>query len=97
MSTWSVVGVQPVFNIRPTGRLTAELQRREESAFETAFRSEKRMQDATDAAMNRPQKLVFLVPQDDREKTSESVQKRRQDVNYAEKVEEYAAGEVRVR
>eukprot|EP00965_Chrysotila_dentata_P005015 164635-Pleurochrysis_carterae.AAC.1 len=48
--------VQPNLDIRPTGRPTAELQRREESAFETAMGSGKGMQDAAEAAMNRPQK-----------------------------------------
>lgn len=48
--------VQPNLNIRPTGRPTVELQRREESAFEKAVGSGKSMQDAAEAAMNRPQK-----------------------------------------
>eukprot|EP00965_Chrysotila_dentata_P207197 6183977-Pleurochrysis_carterae.AAC.1 len=48
--------VQPNLNIRPTGRPTAELQRQEESAFETAMGSGKSMQNAAEAAINRPQK-----------------------------------------
>eukprot|EP00965_Chrysotila_dentata_P051606 1712701-Pleurochrysis_carterae.AAC.1 len=48
--------VQPKLNIRPTGRSTHELQRREETAFERAACAGKSMHDAAEEAMDRPQK-----------------------------------------